>query len=169
MYRKLASGLCLVARKKTAMTAIVMKETLKVTNRLESNCSANSSIYALLMRPCLLLLFRNGHVAIAPNPCTETIPKQVMRICDMRKTTQQTLNAATYYLLKNPEHVSQLKRELWEVMRSPKDCPPLHVLENLPFFVGSSVTRLERQIMSISTVVVPISIGLMLPYHGVQW
>ena len=41
---------------KTVMTAIVMKETLKETNRLKSNCSANSSIYALLMRPCLLLL-----------------------------------------------------------------------------------------------------------------
>ena len=68
-------------RKKTANA---MKETLKETNRLKSNCSANSSIYALLMRPCLLLLFRNGHVAIAPNPCTETTPKRVMRICNMR-------------------------------------------------------------------------------------
>ena len=85
------------------------------------------------------------------------------------ETTKQTLNAATYYLLKSPEHVYQLKRELWEVMRSPKDCPPLHVLENLPFLVSFSVTCLERQIMSIRTVVVSICIGLMLPHHRVQW
>ena len=55
-------------RKKTAMTAIAMKETLKETNRLKSNCSANSSIYALLMVPCLLLLSQwpCGH-------CTESM------------------------------------------------------------------------------------------------
>ena len=33
-----------VGEKKTAMTAIVMEETLKETNRLKSNCSASSSI-----------------------------------------------------------------------------------------------------------------------------
>ena len=63
---------------------MLLKETLKETNRLKSHCSANSSSYALLMRPRLLLLLRNGPVAIAPNPCTETTPKRVMRICDMR-------------------------------------------------------------------------------------
>ena len=36
---------------------MLMKETLKETNRLKSNCSANSSIYALLIVHCLLLLF----------------------------------------------------------------------------------------------------------------
>ena len=61
-----------------------MKETLKETNRLKSNRSANSSIYALLKGHSLLLLVRNGYVAIAPNPCTETTPKLVMRICHMR-------------------------------------------------------------------------------------
>ena len=62
----------LVARKKTA---IAMRETLKETNRLKRNCSANSSIYALLMGLCLLLLLRKGHVAFAPNPCIESMPE----------------------------------------------------------------------------------------------
>ena len=44
----------LVAQKKNAM---ILKETLKEMDRLKSNCSANSSIYALLMVHCLLLLF----------------------------------------------------------------------------------------------------------------
>ena len=51
---------------------MLLKETLKETNRLKSNCTANSSIYALLMRLRLLLLFRNGLMAIALNPA----PKQ---------------------------------------------------------------------------------------------
>ena len=50
---------------------MLLKETLKEMNRLKSNCSANSSIYALLKGHRLLLLIRNGHVAIAPNPCTK--------------------------------------------------------------------------------------------------
>ena len=45
-----------------------LKETLKETNRLKSNYSVKKSIYALLIVPCLLLLFRYGHVR-APNPC----------------------------------------------------------------------------------------------------
>ena len=51
--------------------AMLLKETLKEMNRLKSNCSVNSSIYALLKGHRLLLLVRNGHVAIAPNPCTK--------------------------------------------------------------------------------------------------
>ena len=50
---------------------MLLKETLKEMNRLKSNCSVNSSIYALLKGHRLLLLIRNGHVAIAPNPCTK--------------------------------------------------------------------------------------------------
>ena len=84
------------------------------------------------------------------------------------ETTKQTLNAVMYYLLKNPEHLSRLKIELWENMRSPKDCPPLHVLQNLPFLVSVSVTCLKRQITSTSTAVASVSFGLMLSHHRVQ-
>ena len=35
-------------------TANAMKETLKETNRLKSNCSANSHIYTLFIGHCLL-------------------------------------------------------------------------------------------------------------------
>ena len=61
---------------------MLLKETLKEINRLKSNCSTNSSIYTLLKGHRLLLLIRNGHmaitlnpytkhVAITPNPCTK--------------------------------------------------------------------------------------------------
>ncbi|KAM0803629.1 hypothetical protein BDR22DRAFT_42174 [Usnea florida] len=45
---------------------------LKEMNRLKSNRSANSSVYALLMVHCLLLLLYQEY-AYAPNPCTESI------------------------------------------------------------------------------------------------
>lgn len=48
--------------------AMTLKETLKEMDRLKSNCSANSYIYALLIVRCLSLLFRYSH-ACAPNPC----------------------------------------------------------------------------------------------------
>ena len=50
---------------------MLLKETLKEMNRLKSNCSANRSIYALLMVHCLLLLLCYGH-ACAPNPCSKS-------------------------------------------------------------------------------------------------
>ena len=53
------------------MTVIVMKETLKETNRLKSKCSVNSSIYTLLKGHGLLLLIRKGHITITPNPYTK--------------------------------------------------------------------------------------------------
>ena len=61
----------IVARKKIVITVIVMKETLKETNRLKSKCSVNSSIYALLKGHGLLLLIRKGYMAITPNSCTK--------------------------------------------------------------------------------------------------
>ena len=70
-----------MGEKKTANT---IKETLKETNRLKSNCSANNSIYTLLMRLYLLLLLRNGYIAIALNLYPETTPKRVIQIYDIR-------------------------------------------------------------------------------------
>ena len=52
---------------------MLLKETLKEINRLKSNYSVNSSIYTLLKGHRLLLLIRNGHVAIALNPCTKHV------------------------------------------------------------------------------------------------
>ena len=62
----------LVARKKTA---IAMKETLKETNRLKSNCSATSSINTLFLGHCFLPC---GHVASWP-------------LCDMRNETEYAI------------------------------------------------------------------------------
>ena len=53
-------------------------------NRLKSNCSANSSVYKLLMIHCLLLLFAmTMHRFHAPSSCLKS-PKQVMRTFDIR-------------------------------------------------------------------------------------
>ena len=49
-----------------------MKETPKEMNLLNSNCSAKSSIYAVLVVDCLLLLFCHGH-ACAPIPCSKSM------------------------------------------------------------------------------------------------
>ena len=51
---------------------MLLKETLKEMNPLKSNCNANSSVYALLMVHCLLLLSCHEH-ACESNPCTESI------------------------------------------------------------------------------------------------
>lgn len=53
--------------------AILLKETLKETNRLKSNFSAKSSIYALLMVHCPFLL--SLWLCCAPNSCAESIPE----------------------------------------------------------------------------------------------
>ena len=60
-----------MVRKKTIITVIIMKETLKETNRLKSKCSINSSIYALLKGYGLLLLIRKRYMTITPNLCTK--------------------------------------------------------------------------------------------------
>ena len=42
--------------------AMILKETLIEMNRLKSDCSAKSSIHALLMVHCHSLLLCNGHI-----------------------------------------------------------------------------------------------------------
>ena len=51
------------------------------------------------------------------------------------ETTKQTLNAAFYYLLTNPEKLTRLRGEVVRAMPDAAVCPPLHVLEAAEYLV----------------------------------
>ena len=51
------------------------------------------------------------------------------------ETTKQTLNAAFYYLLTDPEKLARLRGELVRAMPDPAVCPPLYVLEGAAYLV----------------------------------
>lgn len=51
------------------------------------------------------------------------------------ETTAYSLSVTMFYLLDNPEIFSTLYDEIKKVMPIPTECPPLSVLENLPFLV----------------------------------
>ncbi len=51
------------------------------------------------------------------------------------ETTKQTLNAAFYYLLTNPDKLARLKGELLRAVPNLAVCPPLHVLEGAEYLV----------------------------------
>ena len=97
------------------MTAIVIKETLKETNRLKSKCSVNSSIYILLKGHGLLLLIRKGHMTIASNLYTKQHRNNTETShANMRYAKSLTLSPTVAsklklyklreYLAKDPDH-----------------------------------------------------------------
>ena len=106
--------------------AMLLKETLKEMNRLKSNCSANSSIYALLMVHCLLLLHCYGH-ACAPNPCSKS----------MHETTE-TNNANMRYpksLTPSPTVARSARGERTVQMEQDEVYPYIHLEDSTtPFY-----------------------------------
>ena len=76
------------------------------------------------------------------------------------ETTKQTMNCLSYFILANPEILTRLKKELWEVMPNPRTCPPLHVLENLPYLSSlvKETLRIAPSVTSRLPVIAPTEV-----------